>query len=152
MVIFSIKYIPYEFWFCTSKCYSKSKFGPFVWNGPHSSAPYPWVSNCFHKMDPLLIWVLYSKLLNYFQIGPFWTDWQTPQLSKWPTVWGPKYLFRFWTENCGKNFKLVSFGSIGRLPIFWLPIFQNGPQLGAPNNYDGYFFNKIYPQFYMDIV
>ena len=73
---------------------------PFVQNGPHCRTPNTWVRKFFHKTDPLLILILCKKTLENFQNGPFWANWQTPNLSKRPTKWGLKYMsWQFFSKN-----------------------------------------------------
>ena len=55
--------------------------------------------------------------------------------------------FGFCTGKCYQKLKSVQFGWIGRPPIF-----QNGPQNGAPNNYHSHFFHKNDPTFNLDFV
>ena len=43
--------------------------------------------------------LLYNIWLKNFPIGPFWTYWQTPYFSKWPTIWGPKYLWKIFATT-----------------------------------------------------
>ncbi len=75
----------------------------YVQNGPKYGAQNTRVGIFFIILAPFQFGFCTRNCWKFFKIGPFLADWQTPYVSKWPAIWGPKYIAGG-PEICQTNF------------------------------------------------